>query len=79
MGTIEKSRLEANSPLVFSTVNERSILRFLKLIACDNSKIGTYEVMIAAAASGFQLASECQSQDCYTRSPDNPALHRRLG
>jgi hypothetical protein len=39
---IEKSLLEATSPFVFSTVNERSILRFLKLIACDNAKIGTY-------------------------------------
>ncbi|MBU1701419.1 MAG: hypothetical protein KJ970_10010 [Candidatus Eisenbacteria bacterium] len=38
---IEKSLLDATSPFVFSTVNERSILRFLKLIACDNSKIGT--------------------------------------
>ncbi|PIW39360.1 MAG: hypothetical protein COW23_01775, partial [Hydrogenophilales bacterium CG15_BIG_FIL_POST_REV_8_21_14_020_62_31] len=38
---IEKSLLEATSPFVFSTVNERSILRFLKLIACDNGKIGT--------------------------------------
>lgn len=39
---IERSLLEATSPFVFSTVNERSILRFLKLIACDNGKIGTY-------------------------------------
>jgi hypothetical protein len=31
---------------VFSTVNERSILRFLKLIACDNSKIGTYPKLV---------------------------------
>lgn len=38
---IEKSLLEATSPFVFSTVNERSIVRFLKLIACDNRKIGT--------------------------------------
>ena len=38
---IEKSLLEATSPFVFSTVNERSILRFLKLIACDNGTIGT--------------------------------------
>src|SRR5713101_5706280 len=38
---IEKSFLDADSPFVFSTVNERSILRFLKLIACDNTKIGT--------------------------------------
>ncbi len=39
---IEKSLLEATSPFVFSTVNERTILRFLKLIACDNGKIGPY-------------------------------------
>ena len=43
---VEKSLLEANSPFVFSTVNERSILRFLKLIACDNSKIGTYAKLV---------------------------------
>jgi hypothetical protein len=43
---IEKNLLEANSPFVFSTVNERSILRFLKLIACDNSKIGTYAKLV---------------------------------
>src|SRR5450432_3119521 len=43
---IEKSLLEANSPFVFSTVNERSILRFLKLIECDNSKIGTYAKLV---------------------------------
>src|SRR5216683_522994 len=43
---IEKSLLEANSPFVFSTVNERTILRFLKLIACDNAKIGTYAKLV---------------------------------
>jgi hypothetical protein len=43
---IEKSLLDATSPLVFSTVNERSILRFLKLIACDNGKIGTYAKLV---------------------------------
>jgi hypothetical protein len=43
---IEKSLLEAKSPFVFSSVNERSILRFLKLIACDNSKIGTYVKLV---------------------------------
>lgn len=43
---IEKSLLEARSPFAFSTVNERSILRFLKLIACDNSKIGTYAKLV---------------------------------
>ena len=43
---VEKNLLEATSPFVFSTVNERSILRFLKLIACDNSKIGTYAKLV---------------------------------
>lgn len=43
---IEKSLLEASSPFVFSAVNERSILRFLKLIDCDNSKIGTYAKLV---------------------------------
>jgi hypothetical protein len=43
---IEKSLLEANSPFVFSSVNERSILRFLKLIAYDNTKIGTYAKLV---------------------------------
>jgi hypothetical protein len=42
----EKALLEATSPFVFSTVNERTILRFLKLIACDNSKIGTYAKLV---------------------------------
>ncbi len=43
---IEKSLLDATSPFVFSTVNERSVLRFLKLIACDNGKIGTYAKLV---------------------------------
>jgi len=43
---IEISLLEATSPFVFSTVNERSILRLLKLIACDNGKIGTYAKLV---------------------------------
>lgn len=43
---IEKNLLEATSPFVFSTVNERTMLRFLKLIACDNGKIGTYAKLV---------------------------------
>jgi len=43
---IEKNLLEATSPFVFSSVNERSILRFLKLIGCDNGKIGTYAKLV---------------------------------
>ena len=42
----EKKLTEATSPFVFSAVNERSILRFLKLIACDNGKIGTYAKLV---------------------------------
>jgi hypothetical protein len=43
---IENNLLRATSPFVFSTVNERAILRLLKLIACDNSKIGTYVKLV---------------------------------
>ena len=42
----EKTLLAATSPFVFSIVNERTILRFLKLIACDNSMIGTYAKLV---------------------------------
>jgi hypothetical protein len=42
----EKALLAATSPFVFSAVNERTILRFLKLIACDNGKIGTYTRLV---------------------------------
>jgi len=43
---IEKDFLGANSPFVFSSVNERSVLRLLKLIQCDNGKIGTYAKLV---------------------------------
>jgi hypothetical protein len=43
---VEKNLLEATSPFVFSSVNERTILRFLKLIGCDNGKIGTYAKLV---------------------------------
>ena len=43
---IEKKLLEATSPFVFSAEKERSILRFLKLLGCDNSKIGTYAKLV---------------------------------
>lgn len=42
----EKALLEATSPFSFSIVPERTILRFLKLIACDNGKIGTYAKLV---------------------------------
>jgi hypothetical protein len=43
---VEKNLLEASSPFVFSRVNERSILRFLKLLGCDNDEIGTYAKLV---------------------------------
>ena len=43
---VEKGLLAATSPFAFSVLPERSILRFLKLIACDNSKIGTYAKLV---------------------------------
>lgn len=45
---VEKNLLEASSPFIFSTVNERTILRLLKLIACDNSRIGVYAKLVDA-------------------------------
>ncbi len=42
----EKDLLDATSPFSFSIVPERAMLRFLKLIACDNSKIGTYAKLV---------------------------------
>jgi hypothetical protein len=44
---VEKTVLEATSPFVFSGVPERSMLRFLRLIECDNAKIGTYSKLVA--------------------------------
>jgi hypothetical protein len=43
---IEKDLLRATSPFVFSKVKERSVLRLLKLIECDNSKIGAYAKLV---------------------------------
>ena len=60
---IEKSLLEATSPFVFSTVNERSILRFLKLIACDNGKIGTYAKLVDDRKDTAQLVAKYGMDD----------------
>ncbi len=43
---MEKGLLTATSPFSFSVVPERTMLRFLKLIACDNGKIGTYAKLV---------------------------------
>jgi hypothetical protein len=42
----EANLLKATSPFAFSVVPERTVLRFLKLIACDNGKIGTYAKLV---------------------------------
>lgn len=43
---VERELLGATSPFVFSIVRERSVLRLLKLIHCDNGKIGTYAKLV---------------------------------
>ena len=42
----ESLLLSASSPFAFHAVPERSILRLLKLIECDNGKIGTYAKLV---------------------------------
>jgi hypothetical protein len=43
---METGLLAATSPFSFSLVPERTMLRFLKLIGCDNSKIGVYAKLV---------------------------------
>ena len=43
---IEKAFLCATSPFIFRKVPERSILRLLKLVGCDNSKVGRYAKLV---------------------------------
>lgn len=43
---LEKELLDATSPFMFWRVNESSVLRFLKLIGCDNSKVGNYAALV---------------------------------
>lgn len=45
-GDDEKSLWSTTSPFVFSKVGESNVLRLLKLINCDNSKIGTYAKLV---------------------------------
>ena len=42
----ERELLRATSPFTFSRVQERSFLRLLKLMGCDNGKIGTYAKLV---------------------------------
>ncbi|MEX2242368.1 MAG: hypothetical protein WD716_00840 [Fimbriimonadaceae bacterium] len=43
---LEQELLEATSPFTFWRVNESSVVRFLKLIGCDNGKVGTYAALV---------------------------------
>lgn len=43
---MEKELLEATSPFTFHVVNESNVMRFLKLIQCDNGKIGVYTKLV---------------------------------
>lgn len=43
---MEKVLLEATSPFTFHVVNESHVMRFLKLIQCDNGKIGVYTKLV---------------------------------
>ncbi|WP_292083454.1 MULTISPECIES: hypothetical protein [unclassified Brevundimonas] len=43
---MEKDLLEATSPFTFHVVNESHVMRFLKLIQCDNGKIGAYTKLV---------------------------------
>jgi hypothetical protein len=42
----EDAVLSATSPFTFSEIGESAIFRFLKLIDCDNGKIGTYTKLV---------------------------------
>jgi hypothetical protein len=42
----EATVLSATSPFTFSEISESAIFRFLKLIECDNPKIGTYTKLV---------------------------------
>lgn len=43
---MERDLLAATSPFTFHVVNESNVMRFLKLIQCDNGKIGTYTMLV---------------------------------
>lgn len=43
---LENELLNATSPFTFWRVNESSVMRFLKLIGCDNGKVGSYVTLV---------------------------------
>jgi hypothetical protein len=42
----EDTMISASSPFTFSEIGESAIFRFLKLVDCDNGKIGTYTKLV---------------------------------
>ena len=42
----EDTVLSSTSPFTFSEIGESAIFRFIKLIDCDNSKIGSYTKLV---------------------------------
>jgi len=69
---LEKELLKATSPFTFWRVNESSVLRFFKLIGCDNDKVGKYAALVkerndTAHANGniFRLRSMPRSPRFY--------------
>lgn len=43
---LEKELMTATSPFTFWRVNESTVMRFLKLIGCDNGKVGSYAALV---------------------------------
>lgn len=43
---VEKKLIEATSPFTICEVPESTVMRFLKLIGCDNAKVGSYAKLV---------------------------------
>lgn len=43
---LEKELMNATTPFTFWRINESSVMRFLKLIGCDNDKVGSYAALV---------------------------------
>ena len=75
---IENDLLGASSPFVFSAVNERSILRLLKLIECDNGKIGSYAKLVDNRLITFFFAVRPTTPPTSLHSGTSSTMHRSL-
>jgi hypothetical protein len=43
---LEKDLMDATTPFTFWRVNESSVMRFLKLIGCDNGEVSSYAALV---------------------------------